>query len=120
MLSEPFFSEMQMIHNRRRVDLSWLSIATCVQKAGCLMTMFAGVALVGTAGHHELLAHRRGCAPPEGSAGSDLRGPGAKFGERLPYLNSEVQYPMAVKSAQHRGSHILSNINAVPLAIMIN
>jgi hypothetical protein len=36
------------------------------------MTMFAGVALVGTAGHHELLAHRRGCVPPEGSAGSDL------------------------------------------------
>jgi hypothetical protein len=32
----------------------------------------------------------------------------------------EVQYRMAVKSAQHRGSHILSNINAVPLAIMIN
>jgi hypothetical protein len=32
----------------------------------------------------------------------------------------EVQYPMAVKSVQHRGSHILSNINAVPLAIMIN
>ena len=54
-----------------------------VQKAGYLNIIFKGAALVATAGHHELVAHRRGCAPPEGSAGSDHRGPEAKPGERL-------------------------------------